>query len=394
MTHIAVVGAALAGQKTAEALRARGYSGRLTLIGDEPHLPYDRPPLSKNVLTTEFDTEELLFEPSEWYADNQVDLILGQPAVGLDVAGKQLHLRSGSVNFDQVVIATGARARNPFAVAPEGVHTLRTLDDATRLRQALIKSDRVVIIGGGFIGLEVACAAKLLGAQVTVVEAAAVPLSRNLGDEVAPTLVQLARSQGIAIVCGRTVSEIRGASHVTSVTLDDGSEIPCGTVVVGVGAIPNTEWLADSALEVTAQGLICDPTGQAAENVWAAGDVSSWRGHDGLVHRHEHWTSAAEQAKVVARNIVESATHTVESAPYVWSDQFGRRISIIGQTTNYDSVRFLSTGITDLAALYSRDGQLVGACVIDQMRLVLNCRKWVARRTPVSEIAEWEAASA
>jgi 3-phenylpropionate/trans-cinnamate dioxygenase ferredoxin reductase subunit len=394
MSHIAVVGASLAGVRVVENLRKLGFDGRLTLVGDEPYLPYDRPPLSKNALTAEPAETKVEFFDRMWFDDNAVELQLGRPATGVDVMRRELRLGASRVSFDDLVIATGARARNPFAPVSSGVWTLRTVDDAIGLRSALRDARKAVVIGAGFIGLEVASAARTLGAEVTIIEAAQVPLSRNLGPEVAPTIVELARQHGVSLISGRTVVEFTGQPNIAGVVLDDGAVQECDVVVVGVGASPNTDWIDDPALRATPAGLVCDRTGRAAPHVWAVGDVAAWAGPDGVPHRHEHWTSAGEQAAVVARNILDGGSRTVKSAPFVWSDQFGRRISIIGDTTRYDDVRFLSRSTAELAALYARDGRFVGACVVDQPRLVVRCRTLAASTPSVSEISEWIGAAA
>ncbi|SEB66230.1 NAD(P)/FAD-dependent oxidoreductase [Rhodococcus koreensis] len=394
MRTVAVVGAALAGVRVVKGLRSNGFGGAITLIGDEPHLPYDRPPLSKGVLADNTGIDTLAYHARTWFDDNAIDLRLGESATHLDVDARLLTTDAGTVQFDDIVIASGARARNPFLDAPPGVFTLRTFDDAVRIRDAFNSAEHVVIIGGGFIGLEVASAARTRGTRVTVVELAKIPLSRNVGEDVAPTLGELARSHGVDLICERVVSAIEGGSRVERVVLDDGTAIACDAVIVGVGAIPNTEWLKNSGLDVGPAGVLCDSTGRAGPHVWAAGDVSVWRDSAGEPHRHEHWTSATEQARVVAHNIVDNGNRTVDSASFVWSDQFGKRISIVGDTTGHDTVRLLSAGTDDLAALYARDGILIGACVVDQLRLVLRSRKWVGAATLTSEIPEWDLADA
>ncbi|MGH3949287.1 MAG: NAD(P)/FAD-dependent oxidoreductase [Pseudonocardiaceae bacterium] len=393
MPHVAVVGASLAGVRVAEALRNKGFGGRLSLIGDEPHLPYDRPPLSKSVLTAGGGAAELGFHDRAWFEENGIDLRLGERAVRLDPNAGVLETDTGTVRFDDVIVATGAGARNPFIDAPAGVFTLRTVDDAARLRTALDTAAHLVVVGGGFIGLEVAASARALGKEVTVVEVAEIPLSRNLGPAAASVLGDLARANGVRLICGRSVAELRGGTSIEQIVLDNGDVFDCDAVVVGVGAVPNTSWLDGSGLEITRAGLICDETGRAGRNVWAAGDVCTWTDSAGVPRRHEHWTSAAEQAKVVAHNLVEADKRTVETATYVWSDQFGKRINIVGNTTDHDAVRFLARDPDGLAALYSRDGVLVGACVIGQARLMLKCRKWVAQRTATAEIPEWDVAT-
>ncbi|MDV8009559.1 NAD(P)/FAD-dependent oxidoreductase [Rhodococcus sp. IEGM 1318] len=395
MTHIVVVGASLAGVRVVEALRNKGFEGRLTLIGDEDALPYDRPPLSKSVLTDAAPPVIPTFHDLDWYRANNVELRLGERALSLSRESREIETVNGTVNFDQLIIATGARARNPFLDAPAGVHTLRTFDDSQALRADIASGGHVVIIGGGFIGLEVAASARSLGADVTVIEVAQMPLSRNLGVDVAPVIAQTAVDHGVRLICGRSVTELVGTPRIRQLVLDNGDRIDADTVVIGVGAVPNTEWLAGSGLTVSAAAVVCDGFGRAGDEIWAAGDVSAWADTDGISKRHEHWTSANEQAKVLAHNILEAdEPRRVNAADYVWSDQFGRRINIVGDTRQYDGVRLASRNSESLAALYSRDGILVGACVIGQARLMVKCRTWIARGAATSEIPEWNIATA
>lgn len=395
--RVVVVGASLAGLRTAEALRSGGFEGALTLIGDEVHLPYDRPPLSKQVLTGEMPAEQLHYLEQQGIADLGIDLILGDEATGLDLDAGTVRLASGErVPFDEVVVATGARARRPFANAPANVLALRTLDDALTLRGALRRAGRLVVVGGGFIGFEVATAARALNVEVTVVEAGPRPYARSTCPDTARALADLARDHGVRVLCGRSVAGFAGAGPAEGVRLDDGSVLPCDLAVVGVGATPNIEWLAGSGLTVSPAGVPCDRGGHAHPAVWAAGDVAAWAGADGRHRRHEHWTSAGEQAHAVAANILRG-THAdhqeIRSAPYVWSDQFGKRISIVGRPADSDSVRILSADPDRLAVLYARDGVLTGACVVDQMSLVLGCRRWVAHGARVQDLAVWTSAA-
>lgn len=394
MTSIVIAGASLAGVRTAEGLRNKGFDGAITLVGDEADLPYDRPPLSKSALTKGESAETLAFHPESWYPDNGIDLRLGERALHLDPQRGSLRTTLSEIEFDDLVIATGARPRNPFPKAPDGVFTLRTLTDAHLLRERLRSCRHLVVIGGGFIGLEVAASARASGVDVTVVEVAEIPLSRNLGASVAPILGDLARDHGVRLICGRSVADLEGTDRIERVVLDDGQAIDADLVVVGVGAVPNVEWLDGSGLDTSAAGVHCDPTGRAGHRVWAVGDAACWADANGVLHRHEHWTSATEQARIVAHNLIEDEKRTLESVGYVWSDQFGRRIDIIGDTTGDATVRFLSRTPDHLAALYSRDDRLVGACIVSQPRLMIKCRKWIADRTEIGSIPEWQDATA
>lgn len=389
MTHVVIVGASLTGFRVAEGLRAESFTGDITLLGDEPHLPYDRPPLSKNMLTEEH-PESTAFRDRSWFAEQGIGLRLNEPAHALDTATRTIRTASGSVRYDELVIATGAHARNPFPDPPAGVFTLRTVDDANNIRTALRTGAHLVIVGAGFIGLEVASSARRLGVDVTVVELEPVPLARSVGTDAARILADIARAAGVRLLCGRTVTEVCGETEVTAVQLDDGTTLACDVLVVGIGASPATDWLAGSDVTVTRAGVICDETGRAGDHIWAAGDVAAWTDDTGRPHRHEHWTSATEQAKVVAHNLACDDKRTVTATPYVWSDQFGRRIDIIGDTTGHDALCVLSREPDTLAYLYARDGRLTGACLIGQPRLMISCRRWIGRRTPLTDVDVWD----
>ncbi|WP_212732809.1 NAD(P)/FAD-dependent oxidoreductase [Streptomyces sp. TP-A0874] len=397
-----MVGASLAGLRTVEALRRHGFEGSLTLVGDEPHLPYERPPLSKEVLTGAAEAGVTrLTSRSALEEDLAVDLRLGRSAVGLDPAAGLLRLagrgdraaEAETVGFDALVVATGARARQPFAEPPPGVLTLRTLDDALAVRDRLRSAENVVVVGAGFVGLEVASAARSLGLPVTVVEAARTPLSRSIGAEAASGVMALVRENGVTVHCGRTVRAFTGSPQLTGVVLDDGATLRADLAVVGVGAQPNTEWLEGSGLLLSPAGLCCAADGRAddAGRIWGVGDAVAWRRADGGGYsRHEHWTSACDQAQLVARNLLDGGRRGLTAAPYVWSDQFGQRLSIVGETDRYDEVREVPRDGGRPAVLYARDGRLVGAFVFGQQRLAMLCRRWVAAAAPVHEVPGWE----
>lgn len=391
MKRIVVVGASLAGFKTVDALRSNGFAGPITLIGAEDLLPYDRPPLSKDFLLADI-VPDIDFAPSSWYRENNVELLLGTAASGLDTNRKEVTVGAERIPYDELVIATGARPRNPFGELPKNVFTLRTMDDALEMRLALRSSKSTVIIGGGFIGMEVASAALDLGHEVTVIEVAEVPLSRNLGPETAIRIGDHIREKGVKLACGRSVSQFHGDEVLTGVTLDDGTHIDCEVAIIGIGAIPNTEWLASSELVASPAGIHCDDSGKAAPGIWAVGDVSAWADTDGVPRRHEHWTNATLQTQVVASSIVHGSAQPIEAISYVWSDQFGRRISILGTTHEADEVRILNTVGADFASLYAQNGKIVGACVVNQPRLYIQARRWVSEGKPVAEIAEWNEA--
>jgi NADPH-dependent 2,4-dienoyl-CoA reductase/sulfur reductase-like enzyme len=343
LDRITVVGASLAGLRAVEALRREGFTGGLTLVGAERHLPYDRPPLSKQLLTGEWDIERVWLRPSDHYASLDIDLRLGSVAVGLDMASQSVALADGEVvPFDGLVIATGAVPRTLPSIPPlDGVLTLRTLDDSRTLAKYLARPGvRVVVVGGGFIGLEVAAAARSLNVDVTIVEATRTPLSTTLGSVAGAACVALHEANGVRFCSGVRVVGLMGDGRLQSVMLSDGTTLPADVVVIGVGVTPATDWLAGSGLAVES-GLICDAGCFAAPGVVAAGDVARWwhRDLDRLV-RTEHWTNAVEQGAHAATNLLRGAADSTAyvPVPYVWSDQYDRRMQLVGHVRPDDTV--------------------------------------------------------
>ncbi|MCB5168269.1 FAD-dependent oxidoreductase [Streptomyces bambusae] len=340
---VAVVGASAAGTAVVESLHRLGYDGPVVLIGDEPHLPYERPPLSKQVLTGVQAPGATTIRDAALLADRPgLDLRLGVRAAALDVARRRLTLASGEVlDCAAVVIATGVVPRRlPGADRLSGVHVLRTTDDAAALRKDLVTGGDVVVVGGGVLGTEVAAAARSLGLRTTVVTLDGQLLAPVLGPEVGRLLADEHRRHGVRVRAGQAVTGLLGAhGQVTAVRLADGSVIPADIVVVAAGALPATDWLAGSGLDLD-DGVGCDSYCVAAPSVYAAGDVARWwhpRYERPL--RVEHRMNASEQGMVVARNLMASLTasgpgrQTYEPVPYFWSDQFGWRIQGYGVTT-------------------------------------------------------------
>lgn len=380
--QIVVVGASLAGLRTLESLRQLGYDGRLTLIGDEVHLPYDRPPLSKQILTGAWDADKTYLADHARFEELDVRTLLGRSGTGLDLERREVYLDDGSVaGFDAAVVATGAVARRwSGAGCPPGVHLLRTLDDALGVREALLGGGRVVVIGGGFIGTEVASAARQLGLEVTLVMQESVPLEIAVGPVVGEVCARLHEAHGVRLVGGVTVATIDGVERVESVTLGDGTLLPADAVVLGLGAKPATDWLESSGLGLD-NGVLCDEYGVAdqASQVYAVGDVARWRGVDGRHVRSEHWTNVAEQAHHVARNIMagpeECAAYV--PVPYFWSDQYDIKIQMVG---HHDATAELDVAMGSLdqksfAVTYSVAGRLVGAVGFNAPRQIAGYRR-------------------
>ncbi|WP_152863344.1 NAD(P)/FAD-dependent oxidoreductase [Streptomyces acidicola] len=402
MRTVTVVGASLSGVYAARELRAQGFDGRLVIVGEEPHHPYDRPPLSKDFLTGKADEEQLALTDSEEVAELDAEWLLGVRARGLDARGRTVLLGDGrTVSTDGVVIATGASARRLPGDALTGVHTLRTLDDARALRDELSDGPRrVVVIGGGFIGAETASSCTALGHDVTVVEAAPLPLVPQLGPEMAAVCATLHRRGGAALVTGTGVARLHagagaggvtgatrvtGVGGVTGVELSDGRLLPADTVIVGIGATPNTGWLAGSTLGLH-DGVLCDDgCATGLPQVVAVGDVARVGGR-----RVEHWTSATEQPRVAVRNLLAGRTvEPVRSVPYFWSDQYGARIQFAGRRNDGDTVRVTEGALAEggFLAVYERDGRATAVLSVDRPRPFMRARRALMRTASEAEPA-------
>ncbi|WP_116200522.1 NAD(P)/FAD-dependent oxidoreductase [Amycolatopsis circi] len=394
--RLVIVGACLAGLRAAEAARRTGFAGEITLVGAEPHLPYDRPPLSKAYL----DEPEAPALPA--YRDESVlrqeldlDLRLGVAATALDLEQRVVGLDDGEVSYTELVLATGARARTlPGMPAIAGVHTLRTVDDAAAVRAALDGGARTVVVGAGFIGSEVASGARKRGLPVTVVELAHTPLTRSVGLEVGAVFADLHRQNGTDLRLGVGVESVLGDDKASGVRLSDGTELAADLVVVGAGAAPATDWLRDSGLQLDERdgGLVCDETLNAGyPGVYGAGDVAHW--HNPLFDRRmrlEHWTSAAEQGAAAARNALDpAAAKPYGTVPYFWSDWYGHRIQFVG-VPGADEARVLPG--EKFLALYREGDRLAGALTVDQPTLIMKFRRLVARRATWREALEFAGA--
>uniref|UniRef100_A0AAU2W574 NAD(P)/FAD-dependent oxidoreductase n=1 Tax=Streptomyces sp. NBC_00008 TaxID=2903610 RepID=A0AAU2W574_9ACTN len=389
-SRIAVVGASAAGLSVVEGLRREGYAGSLTLIGEETHLPYDRPPLSKQLLSGAWDTDRLRLRGKDDIAALGLELRLGSPAVALDTRTREITVADGSlVGYDALVVATGTRARRlPGTESVRGVHVLRTLEDAVALREGLAARPHLVVVGGGFVGAEAAAVARGLGCEVTLVTDTAQPMGDALGDELGALLRTVHHEHGVRIDTGVLVDEIlTDGGRASGVRLADGRTLAADAVLVGIGARPNTEWLTGSGVPV-GDGVECDATLYAGSGVWAAGDVACWpQARTGERWRIEHRTNAAEQGLAVARNILagpERAT-PFDSVPYVWSDQYDLKIQIYGRTRGADEVRVVegSTAGRKLVALYGRDGRTCAAVGINMARALRGYRAQVAAAAPL-----------
>ena len=445
---VAVVGASLAGLRAVEALRERGFDGRLVWIGAEPHAPYDRPPLSKQILRGEWEPERIALARGGIDAFG-AELHLGVRATSLDASARRVQLANGeSVAFDGLVIATGASPRRlPNQPPLDGVFVLRTLDDALAIRAALAGSPRVAVVGGGFIGAEVAASCRQRGLDVTLIEALGNPLELALGSELGALFAALHRDHGVQLATGAPVAALEGAggaaagplshraggaaagplghraggaaagplshraggaaagplSHraggaaagplsrragrVERVRLADGRTIAADVVVVGIGVRPETDWLDGSGLTLR-DGVVCDARCQAAPGIVAAGDVARWRHPRYGELRVEHWSHAAEQAAAAVATLLDGdAAPVFAPVPYVWSDQYDATLVVAGRPRAGDELRVIEGSLAErkFIALFARDGAVTGAAAIGLARRFLPWRRALAEDLSLEE---------
>jgi NADPH-dependent 2,4-dienoyl-CoA reductase/sulfur reductase-like enzyme len=384
--RIVVAGASAAGLATAETLRREGYDGTLTLVGDEPHPPYDRPPLSKQFLTGQWDTGQLALRTEADLDALGLDLRLGVAATRLDPATRSVRLSDGStVSYDGLVIATGVRPRR---LPGRDAQVLRSLDDALALRERLGPGRRLVVVGAGFLGAEAAAAAVGLGADVTLLEPAPVPLAHVVGTAVGQVLTRAHLERGVELRTGVTVSEVTG----TGVLLADGELVEGDAVLVAVGSRPNTEWLAGSGLAVE-DGVSCDAYCEAAPGIYAAGDVARW--YNPLFAtsmRIEHRTNASEQGMAAARNLLAApeARKPFAPVPHFWSDQYDMRIQAYGHLRGHDEVAVVQGDLAErhFVVAYRKDDRLTGVLGVGVTPKVLRgWRQALAAGTSWREVA-------
>ncbi|MGZ4515139.1 MAG: NAD(P)/FAD-dependent oxidoreductase [Mycobacterium sp.] len=383
---IVIVGGGLAAARTAEQLRRSEYSGRVTIVSDEVHLPYDRPPLSKEVLRKEVD--DVALKPREWYDENDITLRLGAAATGLDTAARTVTLADGSViGYDELVIATGLVPRRiPTLPDLAGIRVLRTFDESMALREHASAAQRAVVIGAGFIGCEVAASLRSLGVDVVLVEPQPTPLASVLGERIGELVARLHREEGVDVRLGVGVAEVRGDGRVDTVVLTDGTELAADLVVVGIGSHPATDWLEGSGVEVD-NGVLCDEAGRtSAPHVWALGDVASWRDATGHQARVEHWSNVADQTRVVVPAMLGQDVSSAVVVPYFWSDQYDVKIQCLGEPEATDTVHLVEDDGRKFLAYYERDGVLVGVVGGGMPGKVMKVRGKIAARAPVSEM--------
>lgn len=402
MKRVTVVGASLAGIQAAQALRRGGYEDGLTLIGDEPHLPYDRPPLSKDFLAGTTEEEKLRLRPAADPDALGIEWRLGSRAIGLDLdlqrGGGAVHCEDGSeVGFDGLIIATGARARTiPAAASLAGVHVLRTLDDARALRLALEREpERVVVVGCGFIGAEVAATARGRGLDVTIVEAAETPLSRVLDAEAGMAVADLHRSHGVDVRLGTGITDfVADNGRLSEVIIGESGALAAPVAVVGIGVQPNTDWLDESGLTID-NGVVCDETCLAAPGVTVAGDVARWpnRRFGGALMRVEQWDNAVEMGAYAARRLLawhqRGEVEPFQPVPWFWSDQYDRKIQLAGVSGGRSRIVQGTIAEQRFAQLYLDEAdRVVGALCWNRPRQAIMARQLIAEGAATDDIVE------
>lgn len=392
---VAIVGSGIAGIRTAQALRSLGYGGRLIIVGQESELPYDRPPLSKEFLSGRRDASALALLSSQDAADAGISLRLGVPAERIVPQDKCLLLASGEIlPYDICVVATGASPRSsPWNELP-GVHVLRSMAESRALREELLRRREVAVIGGGFIGAEVAATARALGGKVTLIDPLALPMEKALGAKVAQLVVELHNRNGVTTRFGVGVNSVKNSGQKLDLQLSDGATLTTDAVVLGIGATPNDVWLSDSGLPVS-NGLVCDRycRVEGRDDIFSAGDVARW--HNPTSNRHvrvEHWTNAVDQARCVAHNIAFPDRLTAyDGIEYIWTDQYDWKIQVAGQPARGSAGTEVAVGEFDGprprgAVLYADSaGTLCGAVTVNWPRAIAQCRQSLSVGAPYEE---------
>lgn len=392
LERVVVVGASLAGMRAAETVRAQGFEGTVTVVGDEAHAPYDRPPLSKQVLTRDWDHARIALAAG---AKDELDLTWerGVGATGLDLDAREVALADGRrIGFDGLVIATGSSPRTlpdravsgagpDGSATPSGLFTLRTIDDALAIGRALDeRPNRVVVVGAGFIGAEVAASCRARDVEVTLVEPLAQPLARVLGTEIGSVVAEVHMDHGVDLRLDVGVATVYcDGGRVRQVELTDGSTIDADLVVVGIGVTPNTGWLEGSGLTID-DGVVCDETTLAAPGVVAAGDVARWPNpRFGETMRVEHWEHAIEMGGHAAQRLLagDDGGEPFAPVPWFWSDQYDRKLQLAGCARPDDEVVVVAGALAErrFTALFGRDGQVVGAFAMNMPAQVVRYRQ-------------------
>lgn len=388
---IVIVGGGLAAVRTAEQLRKSGYTDPVTIISDEQYLPYDRPPLSKEVLSDSGrGIDDVTLKTADFYADNDIAVRLGAAASSLDPTARTLTLTDGFVlDYDEVVIATGLVPRRiPSFPDLPGIRVLRSFDDAMALRGLAASARRAVIVGAGFIGCEVAASLRALGVDVVLVEPQPAPLAGVLGEQIGQLVARLHRAEGVDVRTGAGVAAVTAGDGAIGVVLTDGTDIEADLVVEGIGSRPATDWLVGSGVALD-NGVRCDEVGRSSEpHVWAVGDVASWRNADGHQVRVEHWSNVADQVRTMVPAMLGQEVPALVVVPYFWSDQYDVKIQCLGEPAADDVVHLVTDDGRKFLAYYERDGVLVGVVGGGMPGKVMKARAKIAARAPIGEVLD------
>jgi NADPH-dependent 2,4-dienoyl-CoA reductase/sulfur reductase-like enzyme len=386
-----IIGGGLAAVRTAEQLRRNDYTDPITIVGAEAHPPYDRPPLSKEMLQREAVTAaDVALKPAPFYEQHRIGLRLGSAARTLDTAARTVTLADGAVlGYDRLVIATGlVPNRIPSFADLDGIHVLRSFDDCLALRRRAAGARRAVVVGAGFIGCEVSASLRGAGMQVVLVEPQATPLASVLGEQVGALITRLHRTEGVEVCTGAQVASVSGTDGVESVTLSDGSVLAADLVVVGIGSRPACDWLTGSEVAV-ADGVVCDAVGRtSAQDVWAIGDVASWRDASGAQARVEHWSNVAEQARTLVSAMLNLDAVASAGVPYFWSDQYDIKIQCLGHPRTSDTVHLAEDDGRRFLAYYERGGVLAAVVAAGIPEPIRTARGKIAAGAPISEVLQ------
>ncbi|MGW4337422.1 NAD(P)/FAD-dependent oxidoreductase [Rhodococcus koreensis] len=387
MTRFVLVGGGVATAATATGLREAGFDGDIVLVADEPHLPYERPPLSKEVLAGTYGRAEFQVNPENWYADNNIELMLGTRALTLDPGERRVNLDGGgSLAYDALVLATGVRARTLPGFTGERVHALRSIADSERLGERLAPGSHLVILGGGFIGCEVAAIAVARGVRVTVFDPNPIPLARALGPEIGGAMIDIHREHGVVVRTGEVITEMTETRSGVAVRTGGGELIECDELLVGIGSVPNTELAAEAGLDVDG-GIVTDEYGRtSAPNVYAIGDVAA-RFHPahGRRIRVEHHDTARRHGANVARNLL-GASEPFTEEHWFWSHQYQHNLQSLGHYTGEG--RHVIRGSVDersFSVFSLEDGRIRSIVALDRPRDVMQARKVMAVPHEVTE---------
>jgi 3-phenylpropionate/trans-cinnamate dioxygenase ferredoxin reductase subunit len=385
--HVTIVGASLAGANVAVGLRDEGFDGAITMVGEEPRAPYERPPLSKGLLRGETSPEDANVKPPSFYRDAGIDLRSGVRAERVDVASRSVHLASGeALPFDRLVMTTGGRPKRPSipGIDLAGIHTLRTIDDALAIRGDVGSARHAVIVGLGFIGSEVAASLRASGMDVTAIEGAATALDGPLGRQVGQVVEGMHRDHGVRLVLGDGVSRFDGTDMVERVVTSSGRIIEADLVVVGLGMQPNVEPVLGTSVEVS-NGIVVDGSGRTSiEGIYAAGDVANhWHP---IARRHlrvEHWTNAVKQGRAVAR-VIAGRGQPYDDIPYFWSEHYGTELQYYGLHGSWDDIVIRGDlDGRDFLAMYRSENRVVGAVAMGRPAELNVAKQLIASRAVV-----------